>query len=393
MTSPQLEIQIIAVLVALACAIPGTFLVLRKMAMISDAISHSILPGIVVGFFLTHNLSSPWLLFLAAFTGVVTVYLVELINSTKLVKEDASIGIIFPAFFSIGVILISRFSGDVHLDTDAVLVGELAFAPFNRLYIHGVDWGPKAIWVMSGILLTSLLLLVIFYKELKISTFDKHLAASLGFSPVLIHYGLMTMTSLTTVGAFDAVGAILVVALIIVPAATAYLITRSLKTMLLLSSGIGAFSALSGYWLAHLVDASIGGSMAVVLGGIFFLVFLLEPSRGLISVLLHRRRLKIEYSVLAFLIHLQSHNRETEIDEYKVYQLTGHFNWERRYAQKILKLAAQFAFIRLQGDTVQLTEQGDRFADNALHYIITNKSDNLTHAHREASLFSLCRKM
>ncbi len=387
MTLPQIEIQIIAILVSIACAIPGTFLVLRKMSMISDAISHSILPGIVVGFFITQDLSSPWLLFLAAITGVITVYLVELINKTQLVKEDTAIGLIFPALFSIGVILISRFSGDVHLDTDAVLVGELAFAPFNRLQINGIDLGAKAIWVMSGILLTTLTLLLIFYKELKISTFDKQLAASLGFTPVVIHYGLMTMTSLTTVGAFDAVGAILVVALIIVPAATAYLITKSLKNMLILSVIIGVFSAISGYWLAHFLNASIGGSMAVMLGIVFFMVFLFEPNRGLISNQLHRKRLKVEFSMLTFLIHLQSHNKEIEADEYKLHQLTGHFNWEKAHANKILNLAQHYAFIQLKEDTIYLTPKGDEFADKALRYIITNKSDNLEHESNEYYLF------
>ncbi len=387
MTLPQIEIQIIAVLVAVACAIPGTFLVLRKMSMISDAVSHSILPGIVVGFFITQDLSSPWLLFLAAINGVITVYLVELVNKTQLVKEDTAIGLIFPALFSVGVILISRYSGDVHLDTDAVLVGELAFAPFNRFEVNGIDLGAKAIWVMSGILLLSFLLLIIFYKELKISTFDKQLAASLGFSPVIIHYGLMTMTSLTTVGAFDAVGAILVVALIIVPAATAYLITNSLKKMLILSTCIGAIAAISGYWLAHFIDTSIGGSMAVMLGIIFLMVFLFEPNRGLISTILYRKKLKIEFSMLTFLIHLQSHNKDTETDEYKQHQLTGHFDWSDSHAHKILNLAKRYHLIQLENDTIYLTPKGDDFADKALQYIITNKSDSLEHEANEHFFF------
>ncbi|HXJ98128.1 MAG TPA: metal ABC transporter permease, partial [Gelidibacter sp.] len=120
MHSSQLEIQLIASLVAMACAIPGTFLVLRKMAMISDAISHAILPGLVVGFFITQDLNSPILIFLAALTGVITVVLVEQIQKTGLVKEDTAIGLVFPALFSIGVIMIAKNANDVHLDVDAV---------------------------------------------------------------------------------------------------------------------------------------------------------------------------------------------------------------------------------------------------------------------------------
>ena len=233
MTSPQIEIQLIAAIVAMACAIPGVFLVLRKMALISDAISHSILPGIVLGFFITHDLNSPLLILLAALTGVITVILVEVIQKTGLVKEDTAIGLVFPALFSIGVILIAKNANDVHLDVDAVLLGELAFAPFDRLMMGGLDVGPKSLWIMGSVLLVILLLLFLFYKELKVSTFDVGLSSALGISPILMHYGLMSISSVTIVGAFDAVGAILVVALMIAPAATSYLLTSDLKKMLL----------------------------------------------------------------------------------------------------------------------------------------------------------------
>ncbi|NRA93855.1 MAG: metal ABC transporter permease, partial [Psychroserpens sp.] len=164
MSNAQIEIQIIASLVAVACAIPGVFLVLRKMAMISDAISHSILPGIVIGFFLTQDLNSPLLIFLAALTGVITVVLVEYIQRTGLVKEDTAIGLVFPVLFSLGVIMIAKNANDVHLDIDAVLLGELAFAPFDRLVISGTDVGPKSLWVISIILLITLSLLYAFFK-------------------------------------------------------------------------------------------------------------------------------------------------------------------------------------------------------------------------------------
>jgi manganese/zinc/iron transport system permease protein len=222
MSSAQIEIQLIASVVAIACAIPGTFLVLRKMALISDAISHSILPGLVLGFFITHDLNSPLLIIMAALSGVVTVVLVEFIQKTKLVKEDTAIGLVFPVLFSIGVIMIAKNANDVHLDTDAILLGELAFAPFDRFLADGADLGPKSLWIIGTILLITIGLLFSFFKELKISTFDAGLATALGFSPIMIHYGLMSVASITIVGSFDAVGAILVVALMIAPAATAY---------------------------------------------------------------------------------------------------------------------------------------------------------------------------
>ena len=147
MSSEVLEIQLIAVVVAVACVMPGVFLVLRRMAMMSDAISHAILLGIVLAFFVTGDLTSPLLIIAATATGVLTVGLVELLNRTRLIREDAAIGITFPALFSVGVILIARHAGDVHLDTDAVLLGELAFAPFNRFELFGHDFGPRALWL------------------------------------------------------------------------------------------------------------------------------------------------------------------------------------------------------------------------------------------------------
>lgn len=374
MTPAQIEIQIIAVVVALTCAIPGTFLVLRKMAMISDAISHSILPGIVLGFFVTQDLSSPLLIFMAALSGVLTVVLVESINKTGLVKEDTSIGLVFPVLFSIGVILISRNAGDVHLDTDAVLVGELAFAPFDRLNLNGSDLGPKSLWVMGSILFFILILVITFFKELKISTFDAELAASLGFSPAIIHYSLMSVTSITTVGAFDAVGAILVVALMIVPAATAYLLTDKLKKMLVLAMVFGLLSALAGYWFAHWLDTSISGSMATVLGILFLLTYLIAPGKGLIAVLRKESQQRIEISLLTFMLHIKNHTDKNNPEEREIRHLTrGHFNWQKKQAAKTIDLAIKNNMIKINNNVIELTEKGRLFAREAMNYIVDNK--------------------
>ncbi len=371
MTSAQLEIQLIAALVAIACALPGTFLVLRKMAMISDAISHAILPGIVLGFFITHDLNSPILILLAALTGVITVVLVEFIQKTGLVKEDTAIGLVFPALFSIGVILIAKNANDVHLDIDAVLLGELAFAPFDRLLMDGADMGPKSLWVIGIILLVSLILLFLFFKELKLSTFDKGLATTLGFSPIVLHYGLMTVSSVTIVGAFDAVGAVLVVALIIAPAATAYLLTDNLKKMLLLSCLFGVFSAIAGYWMANILDASIAGSMTTVLGILFLFVYLFAPKQGLFSGFFRERRQRVEVSLLVFLLHLQNH---TEEEERHVNHLREHINWQKVQAKTVLELAVKNNLVNISENIVTLTDKGQEFTDEALKYITTNKA-------------------
>lgn len=371
MTNAQIEIQAIAALVAVACAIPGAFLVLRKMSMISDAISHAILPGIVLGFFITQDLNSPLLILLAALTGVITVILVEYIQKTGLVKEDTAIGLVFPALFSIGVILIAKNANDVHLDIDAVLLGELAFAPFDRLLIGETDMGPKSLWVIGTILLITLTLLFLFFKELKLSTFDKGLATTLGFSPILLHYGLMTVSSVTVVGAFDAVGAVLVVALIIAPAATAYLLTDNLKKMLIISCGFGVFAAIGGYWMAHFLNASIAGSMTTVLGIIFLLVYLFAPKQGVISGFFQEKQQQVEVSLLIFLLHLQNH---AEAEERHVNHLREHINWQKVRSKTVLELATKNNLIQISDDVVSLTDKGQEFTDEALNYITTNKA-------------------
>jgi len=384
MTSAQLEIQVIASIVAIACAIPGTFLVLRKMAMISDAISHSILPGIVVGFFITQDLNSPLLIVLAAVTGIITVILVEYIQKTGLVKEDTAIGLVFPVLFSIGVILIAKNANDVHLDIDAVLLGELAFAPFDRLVIAGTDIGPKSLWIIGSILVITVGLLIAFFKELKVSTFDAGLAASLGISPIIMHYGLMTISSVTTVGAFDAVGAILVVALMIAPAAAAYLLTTDLKRMLTYSICFGVFSAISGYWVAHWLDASIAGSITTMLGLLFLTVYLFAPSKGIIAVLYREKQQRTEVSLLTFLLHLRNHNEESERH---VNHLNEHINWQKVRSKTVLDLALKNNMIDINQNIVSLTEKGVLFTTQAIDYIITNEDSEIEHMKDDFFLF------
>jgi len=384
MTIPQIEIQLIAVVVAIACAIPGVFLVLRKMALISDAISHSILPGIVLGFFITHDLNSPLLILFAALFGVITVVLVEAIQKTGLVKEDTAIGLVFPILFSIGVLLIAKNANDVHLDIDAVLLGELAFAPFDRFFIGEQDFGPKSLWVMGTILITTCVLLFLFFKELKVSTFDAGLSSALGFSPVLLHYGLMSVSSITVVGAFDAVGAILVVALMITPAAAAYLLTSNLKKMLFLSIFFGIISALGGYWLAHFLDASISGSITTILGVLFLIVYLSAPNKGLISVIIMHKQQKREVMLLTFLLHLNNHSDTTERH---INHLNEHINWHKLKSKRILDLALKNNLILIDNEIVNLTEKGQEFTKLAIDYIITNTDEKIEHMKDDFFLF------
>ncbi len=285
-------IVLTAMLVGVACAIPGCFLVLRRTAMMGDAISHAVLLGIVAAFALTGGQAQIPVLVGATAVGVLTVALVELVRRSGLVADDAAIGLVFPALFAVAVVAIARFPSVVHLDVDHVLYGEIAYAPLDRLVLFGTDLGYRSLWVLGALAIVNVAFAVLFFKELKLATFDEGLAATLGFSPRVIHYGLMTVVAATAVIAFDSVGSILVVGMLIVPAATAWLLTDRLGAMLVLAVGAAALAGIGGYWLARLLDGSISGSMATVGGILFALAFAAAPKHGAIAGWRRRRALQ-----------------------------------------------------------------------------------------------------
>jgi manganese/zinc/iron transport system permease protein len=367
MSSAQLEIIAIASLTAAACALVGVFLVLRRMALVSDAITHSVLLGIVLAFFVTESTTSPLLLVAAALTGVLTVALVELVVSTGRVREDAAIGLVFPALFSLGVILVSRYAGDVHLDVDAVLLGELALAPFDRVEIAGWDLGPSALVMMTAILAIDAAVVAVLWKELKLTAFDSALALSLGFAPAAITYGLMTLVSLTAVGAFNAVGSILVVALMIAPPAAAYLLTDSLWRMTALAIAIGIGSAVAGYWTAYFLDASIAGCMAGASGAAFVLAWSFAPGRGLVAAARNRARQRSDFAQAMLAIHLANHEgTPAALEENRLDRLGAHLRWDGETIRRIVATAKRRGLVAEQGGVLALTERGRELARDAL---------------------------
>lgn len=369
--SPQLEIQLIAIVVAVACSLPGVFLVLRKMAMMSDAITHTILLGIVIAFFATNSLTSPLLIVGAAIMGVITVFLTEMLNSTRLVSEDSAIGIVFPLLFSIAIIIISKYAGSVHLDTDSVLLGELAFAPFNRMILFGRDIGPKALYSMGIILVLNLLFIVIFFKELKIVTFDPALAAVLGFAPTLIHYSLMTVVSITAVGAFESVGSILVIAFMIGPPVTAYLLTDDLKHLIFISAGVGAVNGVLGYQFAHYFDVSISGSMALMTGIVFFLVFILAPKKGLVTTIRRRKFQEVDFAEKSLLFHVYNHEGDdNEALENGLVTIKNHLTWSDEFLNKIILKSKQKENIYIEDNIIKLTDDGRNYAADSYKEIV-----------------------
>ena len=369
--SADFVIVLTAVLVAVPCSVLGTLLVLRQMSMMGDAISHAVLPGIVVAFFISESLGPLVSVIGAGVFGVLTAVLVEALKNTRRVKEDSSIGIVFTALFALGVFLISKFATDVHLDLNHVLYGEIAFAPLNVLMVGEINLGPRSLWTLGLTTLLAVGLVLLLYKEFKVATFDPGLAAAAGLSPVLVHYLLMGAVSITTVGAFDSVGAILVVAFLIVPPATAYLLTEHLSRMMLLAIALGVASAVVGYYLAALLDVAIAGMMAVVAGTLFFVALLFSPSHGLVANLLRRHRNRRSFARELLLSSLRVvGGRAVEQD------LAKHLNWDNGMVSQALQEALRSGFVlRSASGEVALTRKGRQTAIRSAGAAMSVRSD------------------
>ena len=276
MSIDELWILLTAILVGLSCSMVGTFLVLRRLSMLGDAISHSVLFGLVVAALLTGG-RAPWAMFLGALSvGLLTAFLTNFLNTKVRLQEDASIGVTFTWLFALGVILVSLFAGKIDIDQECVLFGELAFLPFTTFQIFGVDIGPQGFYLIAIVTVINAIVLTLGFQRFSMLSFDPLLAKTLGSRTQIWHYILMALTSLTTVGSFDAVGAILVVALLVIPPNTAYLFARSVREMMLLSSLFATVSAAGGFFLASAVDSSISASIVIVAGSILILAIVIR---------------------------------------------------------------------------------------------------------------------
>ncbi|MGE7778485.1 metal ABC transporter permease [Peribacillus sp. NPDC097264] len=282
-------IILVGALVASSCSVLGCFLIVRKMTLIGDAISHSVLPGIVLAFLITGSRDSIPMLIGAAALGLLTVFLIQLFQTSG-VQSDAAIGIVFTSLFAVGIVLVSLYTQQIDFDLDHVLYGEIAYTPWNMMSIGGVEAGPRAVWIVGSCFMINLLLLFLFFKQFKLVSFDPALAAAMGIPVIFFHYLLMGLVSMTTVASFDSVGSILVVGMLIIPAATAYLLSDRLSWMIVVSIGVGILSSVIGYYSATFLDASISGCMVGSAAFLFGLAFLFSPINGVATRFIKRRR-------------------------------------------------------------------------------------------------------
>ncbi|MFO8028100.1 MAG: metal ABC transporter permease [Opitutales bacterium] len=287
-------IVVVGVLAAVSCALLGNFLVLRKMSMMGDAISHAVLPGLAIAFLVTGARASLTMFIGAAIAGILTAVFTQWISRFGNVDRGASMGIVFTTLFALGLILIVQAADHVDLDPGCVLYGAIELTPLDvawRPELAGLSLEvPRAALVLAAMTAVNLLFVVLFFKELRISSFDPELATTMGINANLMHYLLMTLVAMTTVAAFEAVGSIIVIAMLITPAAAAHLLTDRLVSMIVISAVLAAASAVSGHLSALIVPGWLGyagtstsGMMAVMSGLIFAVVLFCAPRYGILA--------------------------------------------------------------------------------------------------------------
>ena len=263
MTADDLVIVLVAGLTATACGLLGPFLVLRRMALLSDAVSHAVLPGIVAVWLIGETRAPVPVVAGAAAFAVLCVLGIEAIRATGLVATDAAIALVFPALFSLGVLGITRYASDIHLDLDSTIYGEIAFTPFDTVTVAGVELARSGV-VLGVVAVLNVVFVVALWKELRATTFDPAFGRVTGMRPRLLSRLLLVAVAVTAVSAFEAVGAILVVTMLIVPAATAALVTRRMGAMVAVTLVVGWLGAVLGHVTALTFDASIAGAMGLV---------------------------------------------------------------------------------------------------------------------------------
>lgn len=313
-------IVLAAVLCAVAASLLGNFLVLRRMSMLGDAISHAVLPGLAVAFFVSESRNSLPMFVGAVVVGILTAFFTQWIHKVGRVDEGASMGVVFTSLFALGLLLIVQAADNVDLDPGCVLYGSIELTPFDKVNFLGWEV-PAAVRTLGIVTCINLFFVVLLYKEFKLASFDPALATSLGFSSALIHYLLMVLVAVTAVASFESVGNVLVVAMFVVPPATAALLTRRLSVMIIVSAVVAACSACLGHVAAILVPAQFGfqstttaGMMAVMTGVFLAVAALLSPSQGILVRLVRRQFLSLRIlgdDIVALLYRFEEPDRRS----------------------------------------------------------------------------------
>ncbi len=360
----------VSAIAAIACAIPGSFLVVRRTSMLADAISHAVLPGIALGFLLSGTRDPLWMFLGAAAAGVLVAVLSRALCRIGRMDSGAALGIVFTTMFAIGLILIVQVADKVDLDPSCVLYGSVELAPLDSVSIVG--WSvPRAALVLSAVCLANIIAATLLWKAMLVTAFDPALALTLGQRPRMIETIVLGMAAATCVAAFESVGSILVVAMMIVPAAAARLWSERLAGVMIGAAVIGVVASFLGHWVAAsgapLVlaggrDASTAGSVAATLGVLYAASLLFAPSRGILRRLEERWRLALRIAredAIGLLWRLAEDGRDVGRNELQELLVSGAEvrPWIARVAINAL---GRDRIVELGSTTVRLTEEGRR---------------------------------
>lgn len=274
--STSIWIVVMGFFVTTACGMVGIYLLLRRMALIGDAISHSVLPGLIITFLIFRDANTLVAFSGALGAGLLTVVIIEFIHRQSRVKPDAAICIAFTVLFAIGVAMMARLEtqGAFHIDADCILYGEIAFVSLEPpLLFGGMELGPPSVLRMGAVLIGAIGLITIFYKELLVTSFDLGLSRSLGMRTEIWHYGLMGVLSIVIVAAFESVGAILAIAMLIVPPMFAAQLSDKMLPRMGLVSLHAILASLIGYHLSIWLACSTAGAIVVVSSLLFVIAW------------------------------------------------------------------------------------------------------------------------
>lgn len=269
----SIDIWLVLLVCGLACSVIGSILIVNRMALIADAMSHSVLLGIVIVYLILGQVNNFIMLLGASLFGLLSIFFIEKLSDTKnLTKADTS-GIIYPLFFSIAVILINIFAKNVHIDTDMIIMGEVVFSSLDTINLFGIKIA-RSFFSNAFSLSLNLIYVIVFNRQIKLTAFDKEQAKLFGVNVKWIMTMLLFLTAFTSVSAFNSVGAILVISMLIVPSATALLFSKELNKMMVSSGVITVFNVTMGYILAIMFNVSISAMVASINGIVFLLVLI-----------------------------------------------------------------------------------------------------------------------
>lgn len=367
---------IASVTIGISCGLIGTYIMLRRMSLIGDALAHAVLPGVVVSFMVAGK-SEAALFIGAVVSGILTVLLIGFVNRNSKIKEDTSIGIIFTGAFALGILLVSQLK-QVHIDLSSYLFGD----------VLGVSTGDITLSMI--IMFVIILCIVLFYKQLLLTSFDPTMAMTIGISTTLVHYMLMTLLSMSIVAGLQSVGVILIIAMLITPPATAYLLSSNLKKILLLSAMFGTISAITGLYLSYHFNFASGASIVLVAVVLFMLAFLFSPKEGVVTKLF-RRRSASKFVLIEDVIKLSYRFKDEPGKTELVDKIANELGISNSRVEGVIKTLLGKDLMRRTNGSYVLTDEGIKYALRLVRthrlwetYITNKNVVDIEHIHPEA---------